>query len=151
MVPVDLAWLLIKSCSPCVLDERLIQHWPHACGSLIWSKQSFMHLLQSFSVLLLLFTMVSCGAQSCSWEKATDSRGLSRHRASCHFYKRSSILAMQKRQQRARDATLATLVSTQSVNLNTSQVSNFPALNGHLAILETWTDSGVLSLPWDIL
>jgi hypothetical protein len=72
--------------------------------------------------------MVSCGAQGCSWERATDNRGLNRHRGSCHFFKKSGILATQKRLQRARNATLANLVSSQSqsesVTVGSTQVSD---------------------------
>ncbi|KAG1815362.1 hypothetical protein EV424DRAFT_1348472 [Suillus variegatus] len=52
----------------------------------------------------LLLLMVSCGASRCSWERATDARGLSRHHASCHFYKKSSVLASQRRLERAKEA-----------------------------------------------
>lgn len=110
-----------------------------------------MRLLESFSILLLLFAMVSCGALGCSWEKTTDNRGLSRHRASCHLFKRSSILATQKRQQRARDATLGTLVPKFAQSVNTSRVSDLPTLNGNPSLGETSTDSKVPSLPYNIL
>ncbi|KIK32956.1 hypothetical protein CY34DRAFT_813946 [Suillus luteus UH-Slu-Lm8-n1] len=63
-----------------------------------------MRLPDVFLILLLFFLMVSCGAQNCSWERATNSRGLNQHRASCKFFKKSSVLASQKRLQRARDA-----------------------------------------------
>lgn len=52
----------------------------------------------------LFLLMVSCGAPSCSWERATDTRGLNRHRASCHLYRKSSALATQKRQEHAKGA-----------------------------------------------
>jgi hypothetical protein len=52
----------------------------------------------------LLLLMVSCGASRCLWERATDARGLSKHRAGCHFYKKSSILASQRRHERAKEA-----------------------------------------------
>lgn len=68
--------------------------WGLAAGSL-W-------IVALFSSLFLL--MVLCGATDCSWEKATDARGLSRHRTSCHSYKKSSLLATQKRRERAKEA-----------------------------------------------
>jgi hypothetical protein len=54
--------------------------------------------------------MVSCEAPGCSWERKTDNRGLDRHRAACHFYKRSSTLASQKRQDRAKEAVLSNVL-----------------------------------------
>ncbi|KAG1717827.1 hypothetical protein EDD22DRAFT_855856 [Suillus occidentalis] len=56
-------------------------------------------------IVFLFLSMVSCGAQGCSWERATDNRGLNRHRTACHFFKKSSILATEKRLQRVRNAT----------------------------------------------
>lgn len=53
---------------------------------------------------LFLVVMVSCDAPGCFWERKTDNQGLTRHRAACHFYKRSSTLASQKRQDRAKNA-----------------------------------------------
>lgn len=79
-----------------------------------------------FLSLVLLVLMVSCSAPGCSWERATDARGLSRHRASCHFYKKSSVLASQKRQQRATQAVAANMSitnSNQPVNTSDSHVS----------------------------
>jgi hypothetical protein len=57
--------------------------------------------------LLFFIVMVACEAPGCSWERKTDIRGLTRHRAACHFFKRSSTLASQKRQERAKEATLS--------------------------------------------
>jgi hypothetical protein len=57
--------------------------------------------------LFLLVVMVSCQAPGCSWERKTDIRGLTRHRLACPFYKRSSSLASQKRQARAKEAVLS--------------------------------------------
>jgi len=65
---------------------------------------------------LFLSLMVSCGGQGCSWERATDTRGLNRHRASCRFYKKSSILATRKRQEHAKEAVSAHLAHDLSVN-----------------------------------
>lgn len=68
--------------------------------------------LSSWIVVLLsglFLLMVSCGAPGCSWERATDTRGLNRHRASCHSYKKCSVLATQKRQERAKDAAVSLL------------------------------------------
>ncbi|KAG1796316.1 uncharacterized protein HD556DRAFT_1441620 [Suillus plorans] len=63
--------------------------------------------------------MVLCGALGCSWERATDTHGLSRHCTSCHFYKRSSVLATQKRQEHAKEAVSANLAANlpQSMSL----------------------------------
>lgn len=78
--------------------------------------------LEFLAILLLIFSMVACGARGCSWNGATSTRGLNRHRASCHFYKTSSILARQKRTERARDAALANLVP--KISGNAPQVSS---------------------------
>ncbi|KAG2743859.1 hypothetical protein P692DRAFT_20878151 [Suillus brevipes Sb2] len=40
----------------------------------------------------------------CSWAKNTDSRGLSRHRATCKHYQSASTLATEKRLERARES-----------------------------------------------
>ncbi|KAG1822445.1 uncharacterized protein BJ212DRAFT_1476874 [Suillus subaureus] len=62
------------------------------------------------TVLSSLFIfMVSCSSIGCSWEKATDACGLSRHRTSCHFYKKSSLLATQQRWERAKESVTANL------------------------------------------
>jgi hypothetical protein len=87
-----------------------------------------MRLLEALIILLLFISMVSCGAQGCSWEKTTDAQGLNRHQASCHFFKRSSIIATQKRQQRARDATLANLVTNLQLANITLRVSDLSVL-----------------------
>jgi hypothetical protein len=71
-----------------------------------------MRLLETLWILFLFFAMVTCGAQGCSWERATDTRGLSRHHASCRFYKKSSVLATQKRRERVKDAVSARLAHT---------------------------------------
>lgn len=73
-------------------------------------------------VLLCAFLsmIVSCGASGCVWEKATDTRGLNRHRTSCHFYRKSSILASKKRLERAKDAARANLVPQLTVNTSVS-------------------------------
>lgn len=74
------------------------------------------------ALLLLFILMVLCGASGCSWERVTDTRGLSRHRASCHFYRKSSTLAAKKRQERAREAVFSNLAPKLSTNM--SHVSN---------------------------
>ncbi|KAG2738476.1 hypothetical protein P692DRAFT_20882205 [Suillus brevipes Sb2] len=56
----------------------------------------------SFIILVLL--MVSCGAVRCSWERATDFRGLDRHRTTCKYYQKESKLAAEKRRDRARES-----------------------------------------------
>jgi hypothetical protein len=81
--------------------------------------------------------MVSCNAPGCSWEKATtDARGLSRHRATCRFYHNSTVLANQKRQERARQAArtpgnlrLARQASTPG--LTRPSVSHLPCNESH--------------------
>lgn len=40
----------------------------------------------------------------CSWAKDTDSRGLSRHRATCKHYQKASTLAAEKRRERAKES-----------------------------------------------
>ncbi|KAG1855096.1 hypothetical protein C8R48DRAFT_776498 [Suillus tomentosus] len=50
------------------------------------------------------FCLPATPLAGCSWERAKDARGLSRHRASCHLYKRYSVLATQKRRERAKEA-----------------------------------------------
>ncbi|KAG2050289.1 hypothetical protein BDR06DRAFT_974658 [Suillus hirtellus] len=90
----------------------------HKCST----KQSMMmrlgfagsYLFNWFIIILLssgFLLMVLCGALGCSWERAMDTCGLSRHCTSCHFYKRSSILATQKRQERAKEAVSANLAA----------------------------------------
>lgn len=63
------------------------------------------------SSLFLSLLMVLCGALDCSWERAMDTRGLSRHRASCLSYKKSSVLATKKRQERVKEAAFANLAA----------------------------------------
>ncbi|KAG2051670.1 hypothetical protein BDR06DRAFT_983445 [Suillus hirtellus] len=46
----------------------------------------------------------ACKAPGCSWEKATDTRGLSRHRATCQSYNKYRISASQRRHERAKEA-----------------------------------------------
>lgn len=62
-------------------------------------------ILLSFVVLLAMVSQ--CGALGCSWETTKDARGLNRHRASCHLYKRHSVLATQKRREHAKEASRA--------------------------------------------
>lgn len=57
----------------------------------------------AFLLGLLLLLMVSCRALQCPWERATDAHKLSRHCASCHFYKKSNVLASQRRLEQAKD------------------------------------------------
>lgn len=85
-------------------------------------------------VLLLLFvySMISCNAPGCSWEKATNgtstsSRGLNRHHATCKLYQRSSLLASQKRQERAREAA-ARLTLTQSTTVKSGSTNSLASL-----------------------
>jgi hypothetical protein len=66
-------------------------------------------------VFLLLVVMVTvsesllrCNATGCSWAKDTDPRGLSRHRATCRHYRIASVLATEKRRERARESIQAT-------------------------------------------
>jgi hypothetical protein len=61
------------------------------------------------TAFLLFLLMVACDAPGCFWERPTDSRGLTMHRTSCHFYKRASSLASRRRQDRAREAVLLNL------------------------------------------
>lgn len=68
------------------------------CSEILWTGALF-YLL-----------MVVCGAQGCSWERTTDNRGLTRHRASCRYYKRASTLASQRRHDRAKEAAHSHLV-----------------------------------------
>jgi hypothetical protein len=61
----------------------------------------------SLSVIYYYSPMASsqaCKAPGCSWEKATDSRGLSRHRATCQSYNKYKVLSSQKRHERAKEA-----------------------------------------------
>jgi hypothetical protein len=80
-----------------------------------------MQFLKEILCIMLFCSMVFCGAQGCSWEKATDNRGLDRHRVSCSFFRRSSVLATQKQLEHARNATAANCVANMSMNI--SQVS----------------------------
>lgn len=76
------------------------------------------------SGLFLSIHMVSCGALDCSWERATNSRGLSLHRASCLLFKRHSVRAIQKRRERAKEAAFAELAAADlPVNTSSSYVS----------------------------
>jgi hypothetical protein len=92
------------------------------------------------SVLFLLMMVFQCGALGCSWERAKDARGLSRHRASCHLYKRYSVLATQKRRERAKEASHHDAVSSPTkqsavflneVDFRESVVSDKPPLFDH--------------------
>jgi hypothetical protein len=71
-------------------------------------------------LFFLLIMMVSCDAPGCSWarERATDNRGLSRHRANCRFYKRVSSLASQRRKERAKEAVGLNLLPKPSVSVS---------------------------------
>lgn len=75
-----------------------------------------MRLSDTLWILLLLLLMVLCGAPGCYWERPTDNRGLNRHRTSCHFFNKASVLATEKRRQRARNATLANQLSSVQVS-----------------------------------
>jgi hypothetical protein len=77
-------------------------------------------------LLFLLLIMVTCDAPGCSWGKKTDTRELSRHRASCHFYKKFSILSSQKRQECAKEAVSANAVL---------HVNNFPSYSTYLSLM----------------
>ncbi|KAG1820940.1 uncharacterized protein BJ212DRAFT_1297417 [Suillus subaureus] len=77
-------------------------------------------LLDILWILLVLIPMVSCGAHS-SWAGTTDGQGLNQHCATCSFFKRSSIVASQRRLQWARDATLANFDRSESWSGNMSQ------------------------------
>ncbi|KAG2360045.1 hypothetical protein BDR07DRAFT_1378253 [Suillus spraguei] len=57
-----------------------------------------------------MYKELLCNAPGCSWEKATDSQGLTRHHATCKLYQRSSVISSQKRQERAKDAATRTLI-----------------------------------------
>lgn len=93
---------------------------PSQCGVL----EGAMHLGRSVWIALLVsfILMVLCGALGCSWERVTDTCGLSRHRASCHSYRKSSTLATQKRQERAREAVFSNLAP--KLSMDVSHVSN---------------------------
>ena len=59
-----------------------------------------------FILCFTYYLMVSCNANGCSWESVTNDsgRGLSRHRATCRFYRRSTFLANERRHERAKEA-----------------------------------------------
>jgi hypothetical protein len=92
----------------------------YLCCSL---SRSWMHLfrLPWTLLLILVLSMVSCGAIRCSWKRDTDFRGLSRHRSTCHHYQKASTLATQKRRDRARELVEALQKSTPQ--LTTSSTS----------------------------
>ncbi|KAG2047811.1 hypothetical protein BDR06DRAFT_65691 [Suillus hirtellus] len=69
--------------------------------------------------LVLVISMVSCSAPRCSWEKNTDSRGLSRHRSKCKYYQKASTLAMERRRERARELIQASHKSSQAMTSST--------------------------------
>jgi hypothetical protein len=57
------------------------------------------------SILFMIFRCNNTATGSgCLWEKDTDSRGLSRHRATCRHYQKASTLATEKRRERARNS-----------------------------------------------
>lgn len=64
--------------------------------------------------------MVSCGAPGCQWERKTDNRGLNRHRASCHLYKKVNSLASRRRQDRTKEAVISNLISNSSTSTSVS-------------------------------
>lgn len=83
---------------------------------------------------MFLTVMVSCNAPGCGWERATDNRGLSRHRASCHFYKRVSSLASRRRHDRAKEAVISSFIPKPSAGTSVSDSdscfkSDFQLLN----------------------
>lgn len=53
-------------------------------------------------LLIVVVSMVLCGAPHCSWERGTDFRGLSRHRSVCKHFQKASTLATERRRDRAR-------------------------------------------------
>jgi hypothetical protein len=77
---------------------------------------------------LFFLVMVSCEAPGCSWKRKTDNRGLTRHRATCPFFKRSSTLASQKRQNRAKDAVLLNLLPNPVASTSESLVGGLSRL-----------------------
>lgn len=112
----------LNHCSVCPRVEQMHLHFQSAMMRLGLAGS---HLFNWFVIILLssgFLSMVLCGALVCSWERATDTRGLSRHRTSCHFYKRSSVLATQKRQERAKEAVSTNLAANlpQSMFLHVS-------------------------------
>ncbi|KAG1766029.1 hypothetical protein EV702DRAFT_1050817 [Suillus placidus] len=68
------------------------------CSEILWTG------------FLFYLLMAVCGAQGCTWERTTDSHGLTRHHTSCQFYKRASTLASQRRHDRAKEAVFSNLV-----------------------------------------
>lgn len=71
------------------------------------------------SALLLFMVAVSslrCNGTGCSWAKDTDTRGLSRHHATCKFYQKSSALAMEKRRERRTKESIKAVVAVPHKN-----------------------------------
>lgn len=68
------------------------------CSEILWTG------------ILFFLLMVVCSAQGCSWERTTDSCGLTRHHTSCRFYKRASTLASQRRHDHAKEAVFLNMV-----------------------------------------
>lgn len=90
--------------------------WGNIPSALTW----LMRFLQGVLWILLFCSMVSCGTQGCSWEKASDNRELNKHCTSCSFFRRSSVLAQQKRLEHVRNAASANLVANMSAPVSWS-------------------------------
>ncbi|KAG1835371.1 hypothetical protein DFJ58DRAFT_847422 [Suillus subalutaceus] len=80
-----------------------------------WCNLKGVQVLVSSKCHALSQNALDSRALGCSWERTMDNRGLSRHRASCHFFKKASSLASWKRQNRAKEAFM------NSSKANTSQ------------------------------
>jgi hypothetical protein len=80
-----------------------------------FDDRATMRCLWVTGLLVFFFVlMVSCNAPGCYWERTTDSRGLSRHRAVCPFHKRASTLANQRRHTRAKEVVASNFVPSSS-------------------------------------
>ncbi|KAG0699181.1 hypothetical protein DFH29DRAFT_877488 [Suillus ampliporus] len=64
-----------------------------------WVVLSFAFIL----LMVIVESLLRCNGMGCSWAKDTDTCGLSRHRATCKSYRRSSTLAMEKRREWAKE------------------------------------------------
>jgi hypothetical protein len=92
--------------------------------------------------------MVSCGAPRCLWERPTDARGLSRHHASCHFYKKSTALASQKRLERAKEAVSAHLTRNSTSHGSTHPQAGRSTVDHHSDISKSVNPLHVSNLSY---
>ncbi|KIK74408.1 hypothetical protein PAXRUDRAFT_790717 [Paxillus rubicundulus Ve08.2h10] len=72
-----------------------------------WSISCWVLVQFSIIIVTLMVTLLVCGGPSCT-RTFDNQRRLTRHRQSCSSYQKTTLLAMQKRQERAKNAEVVT-------------------------------------------